>query len=58
VIAAAITLMRETDRPLTAVCICPDHGSRYLDTIFDDGWLAQHTTPVETVEVSSRTDFR
>ena len=29
----------------TAVCLCPDGGGNYLDTIYRDGWLREHGVP-------------
>ncbi|HEY0697351.1 MAG TPA: 2,3-diaminopropionate biosynthesis protein SbnA [Micromonospora sp.] len=30
------------DRPVTAVAIAPDMGERYLDSVYDKEWLAEH----------------
>jgi len=32
---------------LTAVAIAPDLGERYLDTVYDDSWLAEHYPDLE-----------
>jgi cysteine synthase len=33
-IAAAVSWLQNAGRPLSAVCICPDHGDLYLGSIF------------------------
>jgi cysteine synthase A len=39
----AIERMRDTITPgATCVAIFPDRGERYLDTIYSDGWVAEH----------------
>jgi hypothetical protein len=35
-------LRRNGGHELTAVAISPDLGERYLDTIYDDGWVEDH----------------
>ena len=47
-------LVREGD---TVVAISPDFGERYLDTVYDNAWLAEHgllPTRPEHVPVASR----
>jgi len=39
---ATLRLARELDRPARIVTIFPDGASRYLSTIFDDGWMRAH----------------
>jgi len=42
----ALTAVGRTKRPIppgsNCVVVLPDRGERYLDTIFDDGWVEQH----------------
>lgn len=35
-------LRRHGGRALTAVAVAPDFGERYLDTVYDDSWVAEH----------------
>ena len=43
VITAAARWLAERDEPArTAVAIAPDLGERYIDTIYDDLWVARH----------------
>ncbi|MFI5764155.1 MULTISPECIES: 2,3-diaminopropionate biosynthesis protein SbnA [unclassified Streptomyces] len=46
VISAAVEWLEKEDPDggLTAVAIAPDLGERYLDTIYDDAWVARHFT--------------
>jgi cysteine synthase A len=30
------------------VALAPDLGERYLDTVYRDGWVAEHYGPAET----------
>jgi len=41
VIAALQRLARQTDAPCRVVTVLPDRGERYLDTVYDDAWLAR-----------------
>lgn len=36
---------QEAGRPLTAVAVAPDLGDRYLDTLYDDHWVARTYGP-------------
>ncbi len=38
VIAAAVSRLRSAGRPQSVVCLCPDHGGLYLNSIFRDEW--------------------
>jgi N-(2-amino-2-carboxyethyl)-L-glutamate synthase len=42
VVAAAVRDLATNPGMLRAVCICPDGGENYVDTIYDDAWLARH----------------
>jgi N-(2-amino-2-carboxyethyl)-L-glutamate synthase len=54
VISGAQRWLAEQDgRDLTAVAIAPDFGERYLDTIYNPGWLDQHF-PAERLSADSR----
>ncbi|GAB2814904.1 2,3-diaminopropionate biosynthesis protein SbnA [Streptomyces chlorus] len=35
----------DPQRALRAVCISPDMGDRYLDTVYNDAWVLQHFGP-------------
>jgi 2,3-diaminopropionate biosynthesis protein SbnA len=37
--------LNDTERALSAVCISPDMGDRYLDTVYDDAWVRRHFGP-------------
>jgi 2,3-diaminopropionate biosynthesis protein SbnA len=41
-VAAAVRYLATSSKRLRAVCICPDGGENYVDTIYDDAWLGQH----------------
>lgn len=46
-VLAAIIRLRERIRPgATVVAVSPDNGDRYLDTVYDDRWVARHFGPV------------
>ncbi|GAA2425078.1 2,3-diaminopropionate biosynthesis protein SbnA [Streptomyces glaucus] len=47
VIDGARTWLERNDpqRTLRAVCIAPDMGDRYLDTVYDDAWVVEHFGP-------------
>lgn len=44
VLAGAMSWLEEHDQSaeLTAVAIAPDLGERYLETVYDDGWVSEH----------------
>jgi N-(2-amino-2-carboxyethyl)-L-glutamate synthase len=43
VVSGALDWLNRNDaRQLTAVAISPDLGERYLDTIYDDGWVREN----------------
>lgn len=39
VVAAVVELGPRLPAGSTVVAVCPDNGDRYLDTIYDDGWV-------------------
>jgi cysteine synthase A len=42
VVSGAMSWLAANDAPgLTAVAIAPDLGERYIDTIYDDGWVTE-----------------
>ncbi|MFC9386478.1 2,3-diaminopropionate biosynthesis protein SbnA [Streptomyces venezuelae] len=47
VLSGAVRWLREhrPDGDLTAVAIAPDLGERYLDTVYDDGWVDESFGP-------------
>jgi hypothetical protein len=51
VIAAAASWLASADRPLSTVCVCPDHGDLYLGSIFQGAWAGaqQALSPAELV---------
>jgi cysteine synthase len=40
VLHACLTDLAGSHPPVRPLCLCADDGGRYLDTIYDDGWLA------------------
>jgi cysteine synthase A len=42
VVAAAVSWLRSARQPRSVVCVCPDHGDLYLNSIFDDDWARAH----------------
>lgn len=44
------------DRPRTAVAISPDLGERYLDSVYDPGWVREHYGP-DALTPSPRDSF-
>lgn len=57
VVSGAARWLAEHDpaRRLTAVAISPDLGERYLDTVYDDGWLASHYPDLGSLRPDDRT---
>ena len=59
VLAAAAELVAEAG-PERVVCLCPDYGDRYVQTLYDDEWLEAHgiersdelVAPIEDVALS------
>jgi cysteine synthase A len=47
VVDGALTWLELNDpqRTLRTVCISPDMGDRYLDTVYNDAWVLQHFGP-------------
>ncbi|MBM7169982.1 pyridoxal-phosphate dependent enzyme [Streptomyces sp. G44] len=41
-VAAALRLFREDPARTDIVCLCPDGGDRYLDTVYSPLWRSQH----------------
>ncbi|MEU7644478.1 pyridoxal-phosphate dependent enzyme [Streptomyces huasconensis] len=41
-VAAALRLFREDPARTDIVCLCPDGGDRYLDTVYSERWRSQH----------------
>ena len=46
VVTAIDRLRRTLPEGATCVCILPDRGERYLDTIYSDAWVEDHFGPV------------
>ncbi|MFL5381694.1 MAG: pyridoxal-phosphate dependent enzyme [Longimicrobiaceae bacterium] len=42
VLAACIRYLRANPSAERVVCLCPDGGSNYLSTLYDDAWLLEH----------------
>lgn len=40
VIAACVDHLRTRERLTDVICVCPDGGERYVETIYDPAWLA------------------
>jgi hypothetical protein len=40
VLAACARYLQAHPAAGTVVCVCPDDGSHYATTIFDDGWMS------------------
>jgi N-(2-amino-2-carboxyethyl)-L-glutamate synthase len=54
-VLAAVDRLRDTiPAGATCVAILPDRGERYLDTIYDDGWVKEHYGDVD--ELLARAD--
>ncbi|AZM51936.1 cysteine synthase [Streptomyces sp. WAC 01529] len=50
-VAAALRLFREGPGRTDVVCVCPDGGDRYLDTVYSPLWRSQHAlTPVDIAD--------
>ena len=47
-------LAEHADPSLTSVAIAPDLGGRYLDTVYDDSWVAEHVEQQPTASVTCR----
>lgn len=47
VAVAALRLRAEMPAGASCVMILPDRGERYVDTMFDDGWVREHVGDVE-----------
>ena len=63
-IAGAVQLLAERDDLRDVVCICPDDGRKYEESIFDRGWLAERgldvsrrPTRVERIDVEEPVDW-
>ena len=60
VISGALTWLAENDpgRSLTAVAISPDLGERYLESVYDDGWVRStyELTPEEPIPGTDTAD--
>lgn len=37
--------LNDSQRTLRTVCISPDMGDRYLDTVYNDAWVLEHFEP-------------
>ncbi|MFC5474557.1 2,3-diaminopropionate biosynthesis protein SbnA [Paraherbaspirillum soli] len=59
VIAAIQRLSAELPRPARILTILPDRGDRYLDTVYDDDWLARmhqrHLTRISGTSIHANT---
>jgi 2,3-diaminopropionate biosynthesis protein SbnA len=58
VVLACARYLREHPGLTRAVCICPDEGDKYLDTIFDDGWLEKQGVDLRTAPPSPVQEIR
>ncbi len=47
-------LAEHADPSLTSVAIAPDLGGRYLDTVYDDSWVAEHVEPQPAASTTRR----
>lgn len=48
VLAACIHYLRANPSAERVVCLCPDGGSNYLSTLYDDAWLVEHGYDIAT----------
>jgi N-(2-amino-2-carboxyethyl)-L-glutamate synthase len=46
VVAACVRYLRCQPHVTGPVCVCPDGGDKYLDSIYDDGWVHRHDIEV------------
>ncbi|WP_438010570.1 2,3-diaminopropionate biosynthesis protein SbnA [Sorangium sp. So ce321] len=49
-LVAALRLSRTPPADTTCALLLPDRGERYLDTIFDDAWVARHIGPLDEIQ--------
>ncbi len=50
-VAAALRLFRESPGRTDVVCLCPDGGDRYLDTVYSPRWRSRHAlAPVDMAD--------
>lgn len=46
-VAACAHYLRRNPGIRGAVCVCPDRGTRYSDSVYDDDWLRAHEVDFE-----------
>jgi N-(2-amino-2-carboxyethyl)-L-glutamate synthase len=58
VLAACARYLKKTCPQSPVVCLCPDDGTKYVDTIYDDTWLDRHGIDVTSARIPGRLGHR